>query len=138
MPLQCATSLPIGKGFFGKAVAWPRMSIDWPFQSAAVHQIDGPMRVMKFPMFIFAVVGVSLLAAAPFAQTVQSVSTPLHVEATVVSSCTVKVPRSAKASTFADFPVQTTCAKGSATPRVKRPSAPPQHEVHDAVLIINF
>jgi hypothetical protein len=136
MPFQCATSLPIGKGLFEEG--WPRMLIDWPVESAAVRQNNGPIRVMKRPMFIFAAFGVSLLAAAPFAQTAQSVSAPLHVEATVVSSCTVKVPRSAKASNFANFPVQTTCAKGSATPHVKRPSAPPHTEVHDAVLIINF
>lgn len=96
---------------------------------------------MKRPMFIFAAFGALLLAAAhivAFAQTVKSASAPVHVEATVVSSCTVKVPRSAKASNFANFPVQATCAKGSATPHVKRPSAPPHTEVHDAVLNINF
>ena len=125
MPFQCATSLPIGKGLFEKG--WPRMLIEWPVESAAVGQNDGPMRVMKRPMFIFAAFGVSLLAAAPFARTAQSVATPLHVEPTVVSSCTLKVPRSAKASNFANVPVQTTCAKGSATPHVKGPSAPPPH-----------
>lgn len=63
---------------------------------------------MKLPMFIFAAFGASLLAAAhivAFAQTVKSVSAPVHVEATVVSSCKVKVPRSAKTSNFANFPV---------------------------------
>lgn len=67
----------------------------------------------------------------------QSAAAPLAVSATVVSSCSVDVPRSADSSSFATMPVSVTCAKGGSTPRVQRPVSP-RTEVRDAVLIINF
>jgi len=82
-----------------------------------------------------------ILAGAPALAQTQSVSAPLFVTATVVSTCNVDVPRSADASRFATMPVAVTCAKGGATPRVQRPIAsiaPRRSEVRDAVLIINF
>ena len=82
-----------------------------------------------------------ILAGAPalaHAQSAQSASAPLLVTATVVSTCKVDVPRSAEASVFATMPVEVTCAKRSATPRVQRPLAPRRSDVSDAVLTINF
>jgi hypothetical protein len=79
-----------------------------------------------------------LLAGATALAHAQSVSAPLVVEATVVSSCHVDVPRSAEAATFATMPVAVTCANHGNTPRVQRPLAPHRSEVGDAVLIINF
>ena len=79
----------------------------------------------------------AILAAAPALAHAQSASAPLVVTATVVSTCTIDVPRSAAASTFATMPVTVTCAKGGATPRVQRPIAP-RREVRDAVLVIDF
>ena len=82
-----------------------------------------------------------LVGAVPALAQAQSVTAPLIVTATVVSTCRVDVPRSAEASTFATFPVAVTCAKSSATPRVQRPippGAPRRSELRDAVLIIDF
>jgi hypothetical protein len=90
-----------------------------------------------------------ILAAAPALAHAQSATAPLIVTATVVSTCSVDVPRSAEASIFATMPVSVTCAKGGTTPRVQRPIAPQltvgrtsldptNRPVSDAVLIINF
>jgi hypothetical protein len=78
-----------------------------------------------------------ILAGAPALAHAQSASAPLIVTATVVSTCSVDVPRSAEASTFATMPVALTCARGI-TPRVQRPIAPRRVEVRDALLIIDF
>jgi hypothetical protein len=86
------------------------------------------------PRRIFAV---AILGVAPAVALAQSASAPLVVTATVVSTCTVDVPRSAEASAFGTFPVAVTCARGGSTPRVQRPVAP-HREVRDAVLIIDF
>jgi hypothetical protein len=77
------------------------------------------------------------LAGVPAMSQAQSTSAPLVVSATVVSSCTVKVPRIAESSLLHAMPVDVTCARGAAAPRVQRPSTPPR-DVRDAVLIINF
>ena len=82
-----------------------------------------------------------VLAGAPALVQAQSATAPLLVTATVVSTCSVDVPRSAEASTFTTMPVGVTCAKGGVTPRVQRPIAPGaarRSEVRDAVLIIDF
>jgi hypothetical protein len=79
-----------------------------------------------------------VLAGAPALAHAQSASAPLVVTATVVSTCTVDVPRSVEASTFATMPVAVTCARRGTTPRVQRPIAPRRSEVRDAVLIIDF
>jgi hypothetical protein len=79
-----------------------------------------------------------MLSSGPVLASAQSVSAPLVVTATVVSTCKVDVPRSAEASIFATMPVSVTCAKGGTTPRVQRPVAPRRAEVRDALLIINF
>jgi hypothetical protein len=83
-----------------------------------------------------------ILASAPALALAQSsVSAPLFVTATVVSTCRVEVPRSAEASSFATMPVAVTCARRATTPRVQRPIvpvAPRRSEVRDAVLIIDF
>jgi len=79
-----------------------------------------------------------ILAGASALAHAQSASAPLIVTATVVSRCTVDVPQSAAASTFATVPVLLTCAKRGPTPRVQRPIAPHHSEVRDAVLIIDF
>jgi hypothetical protein len=51
----------------------------------------------------------------------------------------VDVPQSAATAAFATMPVSVTCAKGSPTPRVQRPVAPPERsEVRDAMLTIDF
>jgi hypothetical protein len=85
------------------------------------------------------VVAAALLAGVPVVALAQSAAAPLVVTATVVSTCKVDVPRSAQAAAFATMPVSVTCAKGSATPRVQRPLAPPpRSEVRDAILIVNF
>ena len=80
----------------------------------------------------------AILAGAPALALAQSASAPLFITATVVSTCNVDVPQSAEASTFATMPMTVTCAKGSVTPRVQRPTAPRRSEVRDAVLIIDF
>jgi hypothetical protein len=79
-----------------------------------------------------------ILTGAPALAQGQSASAPLIVTATVVSTCTVKVPRSVEASNFATMPVTVTCARGGAPARVQRPIAPRRSEVRDAVLIIDF
>jgi len=87
------------------------------------------------------ILAAAIFAGAPALAQTQSVSAPLTVTATVVSTCKVDVPRSAESSTFASMPVTVTCAKGGATPRVQHPNAPiapRRSEVRDAVLIINF
>jgi len=84
------------------------------------------------------VLSAALLAGAAALTHAQSASAPLIVTATVVSTCTVDVPRSAEASIFATMPVSVICAKGGTTPRVQRPIVPPRSEVRDAVLIIDF
>lgn len=83
----------------------------------------------------------AILAGAPALAQADSVSAPLIVSATVVSTCRVDVPRLVEASTFPTVPVTLICAKRGTTPRVQRPiapSAPRQREVRDAVLTINF
>jgi hypothetical protein len=91
------------------------------------------MRAMVRPLLTIVILaGASALARA------QSASAPLIVTATVVSTCTVDVPRSVEPSTFAIMPVAVTCARRSAAPRVQRPSAPRRSEVRDAVLLIDF
>jgi hypothetical protein len=85
------------------------------------------------------VVTAALLAGLPVLALAQSAAAPLMVTATVVANCKVDVPQSAETSTFATMPVSVTCAKGTAAPRVQRPTSPPSRsEVHDAVLIIYF
>ena len=79
-----------------------------------------------------------ILAGASALAHAQSASAPLIVTATVVSTCTVDVPQSAEASTFATMPVTVTCARRGSSPRVQRPIAPRRSEVRDAVLIIDF
>jgi predicted lipoprotein len=80
----------------------------------------------------------AILAGAPALAHAQSVSAPLVVRAIVVSTCTVDVPRSAEASTFATMPVAVTCARRGAAARVQRPPVPRHSEVRDAVLLIDF
>jgi len=80
----------------------------------------------------------AILTLASALAEAQSASAPLIVTATVVSTCSVDVPRSVEASVFATMPVSVTCAKGGATPLVRRPSVPPRTEVQVAVLMINF
>jgi len=84
------------------------------------------------------VLAAAILAGAPALAHAQSSSAPLMVTATVVSTCRVDVPRSAKASTFATMPVAVTCARGGTAPREQRPIAPRRVEVRDALLIIDF
>ena len=87
------------------------------------------------------VLAAAILVSVPALAHAQSASAPLIVTATVVSTCSVDVPRSAEASTFTTMPVGVTCAKGSVTPRVQRPIAPGaarRSEVRDALLIIDF
>ena len=79
-----------------------------------------------------------ILAGASALAHAQSASAPLIVTATVVSTCSVDVPRSAEASTFATMPVVVTCARGGAAARIQRPIAPRRSDVRDAVLIIDF
>jgi len=93
-----------------------------------------------------AILAVVVFSGAPALAHAQSASTPLLVEATVVSECRVNVPQSAGASTFATMPVAVTCSHHSATPhvqrpiapRVERPIAPGGSDVRDALVIINF
>jgi len=84
------------------------------------------------------VLAAAILAGAPALAHAQSAAAPLVVTATVVSTCSVKAPRSAEASTFATMPVEVTCARGGAPARVQRPMAPRRSEVRDSVLIIDF
>jgi hypothetical protein len=84
------------------------------------------------------VLAAAILSGAPALVQAQASSAPLIVTATVVSTCSVDVPRSAEASVFATMPVSVTCAKGAATPRVQRPIMQPRSEVRDAILIIDF
>ena len=84
------------------------------------------------------VLAAAILAGASALAHAQSASAPLIVTATVVSTCTVDVPQSAEASTFATMPVSMICARRGAGPRVQRPIAPRRCEVRDAVLIIDF
>jgi predicted lipoprotein len=79
-----------------------------------------------------------ILAGVPVLAHGQSVSAPLVVTATVVSTCKVDSPRSAEASTFATMPVAVTCARHGAAARVQRPPVPRHSDVRDAVLTINF
>ena len=81
---------------------------------------------------------VVILAGAATLARAQSVSAPLIVSATVVSTCRVEVPRSAEGWTVASVPITVTCARRGATPRVERPTAQRRSEVRDAVLIIDF
>jgi hypothetical protein len=72
------------------------------------------------------------------AQGLQSVSAPLVVTATVVSSCKVKVPRHVERSAFPTMPVDIRCAReAGADARVQRPPAP-QTTVGHALVVINF
>jgi hypothetical protein len=80
----------------------------------------------------------AILASATAVAHAQSASAPLIVTATVVSTCTVDVPRSAAASTFATMPIEVTCTRGAATPRVQRPIGPRRVDMRDALLMINF
>jgi len=85
------------------------------------------------------VVTAALLSGVPGLALAQSAAAPLVVTATVVSTCKVDVPQSAAITTLATMPVSVICAKGSATPRVERPTAPPpRSEMRDAVLVIDF
>jgi hypothetical protein len=88
------------------------------------------------PRLSAAAIVAAVLAGIPaFAQ---EQSAPLFITATVVSTCRVEVPPSARASTFAIMPVTVTCARGT-TPRVQRPIAPAAHiEMRDALLTIDF
>ena len=78
------------------------------------------------------------LAAAPAVAHAQSVSAPLVVTATVVSTCTIDVPRAAERSVFPSFPVKVTCARHGAAARVQHPPTPHRSDLRDAVLLINF
>jgi hypothetical protein len=80
----------------------------------------------------------ALLAGAPALAHAQSVSAPIVVRATVVSTCTVDVPRTAERGSLSTLPVAVTCARGGAPARVQRPAAHRRSEVRDAVLLINF
>ena len=79
-----------------------------------------------------------VLAAAPALAQAQSVSAPLVVRATVVSTCRIDVPRTAEAANMSTMPVAVTCARRGASARVQRPSSPRRSEVRDAVLRIDF
>jgi len=85
-----------------------------------------------------AVLAAAILAGAPVGAHAQSVSAPLIVTATVVSTCKIDVPQSADASIVATLAASVTCAKGGTTPRVERLIAPQRVEVRDTVLLINF
>ena len=85
------------------------------------------------------VLAVAILAGVPALAHADASAAPLIVTATVVSTCSVDVPRSAEASTFATFLVTVTCARRGTTPRVERPiPPPPRSEVREAVLVIDF
>jgi len=84
------------------------------------------------------VLAAAILFCAPALMQAQASSSPLIVTATVVSTCSVDVPRSAEASIFATMPVSVICAKGSAHPRVQRPIMQSRSEVRDAILTIDF
>jgi hypothetical protein len=96
-------------------------------------------RSARMQPMIRTVISAALLSGVPVVALAQSAAAPLVVTATVVSTCKVDVPPSAATTTFATMPVSVTCAKGSATPRVERPTAPPaRSEVRDALLVIDF
>jgi hypothetical protein len=83
-------------------------------------------------------VAAAILAGVPVLARAQSASSPLIISATVISTCSVDVPRWAEASTFATMPIGMTCARGATTPRVERPIGPRRIEIRDALLIIDF
>ena len=78
------------------------------------------------------------LAAAPAVAQAQSVSAPLVVTATVVSTCAVEVPRAAERAVFPAFPVKVTCVRRGAAARIEPPATLRRAESGDAVLTINF
>jgi len=80
----------------------------------------------------------ALLATIPEFAQAQSASAPLVVSATVVSTCTIDVPRSAERSLFASMPVAVTCARRGTTPRIQRPPSGRRGDVRDALLLIDF
>ena len=69
----------------------------------------------------------------------QSVSAPLLVTATVVSSCRVELPQYADATRFGSFPVGLECARGvAARPRVERFAPAAYTTLLDGLVVINF
>jgi hypothetical protein len=83
---------------------------------------------------------IATILAAVQALHAQSATAPLLVTATVISTCTVDVPRSAEQRMLSTLPVAVTCAHRGAAARVQRPAVPQRTEVQvrDAVLTINF
>jgi len=85
------------------------------------------------------ILAATLIAGAPAVVSAQSASAPLIVTATVVSSCRVNVPRAVEPVMFSTLPVALACARrGTAPPRVQRPTAPRRSEIRDAGLVIDF
>jgi hypothetical protein len=86
---------------------------------------------------MFLLLTATILAGAQ-ALHAQSATAPLVVTATVISTCTVDVPRSAERQLLSTFPVAVTCAHRGAAARVQRPPTPAHSSVRDAVLTIDF
>jgi hypothetical protein len=84
----------------------------------------------------------ALLAAAILVVTATAAnaqqSAPLLVTATVVSTCSVKVPRQAKRSELHTTSIDIACARSNrADPHVRRPAPTQSHNDH-ALVVINF